>query len=415
MRICPVCDFRNPDTSTRCLRCNALLVHDEAEVRKSLRQADRDRESDLALVARGTLERLWRRNPLRRYWALPEGLPYRFPFGAGLLSLVPGLGQVYNHQPGKAALFAAAWAAAVAVCAATFFEWYSNFLLLSLLLLHLFIWNDAVVTAVRINGQQWSVRNSIAMWFALLFFAGIFFTGIQYLLPVLVVMILLVWAAVVRSVKWLDRDHWSTRASAILVGGALVVALIGFFATSMRNSNVFSLVRVIKSSSAPVIEAGDLVLVNHVAFFVREPRLGEIIYFDPPRFAIECPGFQSNVYSVNIRDYFQRVCGLPGDRLAVRNGRLWRNGAELPDPLQPIGVWEMPPWEFNVPEGHYFAPVTHIPDDFLLQGLRGVGGLSLSGGCVLKGYDLSTAIPLAAIKGRAEAILNPPPRRRWVK
>ncbi|MCX7717434.1 MAG: signal peptidase I [Candidatus Sumerlaeaceae bacterium] len=415
MRVCPVCDFRNTDTSTRCLKCNALLVHDEAEVKKSLRQADRDRESDLALIARGTLERLWRRNPLRRYWALPENLPYRFPFGAGLLSIVPGLGQCYNHQLAKAALFAAAWAALLALCIATFFEPYSNFLLLTLLLLHLFIWNDAVVTAVRINGQQWSARNSIAMWFALLFFAGIFFTGIQYLLPVLILMILLLWATVARSVKWLDRNHWSTRASAILIGGAIVFALIGFLATSTRNSNLFSLVRVFKSSSAPVIKAGDLVLVNHAAFFLREPRLGEIIYFDPPRFSIECPGFQSNVYSVNIRDYFQRICGLPGDRLAVRNGRLWRNGAELPDSLQPIGVEQLPPWEFSVPEGHYFAPVTAIPDDLLVQGMHGVGGLSLTGGCILKGYDAATAVPLTAIKGRAEAILNPPPRRQRLK
>jgi signal peptidase I len=415
MRICPVCDFRNTQTSTRCIKCNALLVQDEAEIRKSIRQADRDRESDLALLTRGTLERLWRRNPLRRYWALPGGLPHRFPFSAGLLSIVPGLGQIYNHQPGKAALFAAAWVATLAVCIATFFQPYSNFLLLGLLLLHLAIWNDAIVTAVRINGQHWSLRNSLAMWFALLFFAGVFFTGFQYLLPALIVMILVLWAGIARSVKWLDRDHWSTRASTYLVGGALLLALIGFLATNMRNSNLFSLVRIIKSSSAPLIEAGDLVLVNNIAYAAREPRLGDIIYFDPPRFSIECPGFQTDVYSVNIQDYFQRVCGLPGDRLAVRGGRLWRNGSELPDPLQPVGVELMPPWEFSVPQDHYFAPVTHIPDDLLVKSTRGVGGLSIASGCVLKDYAQATAVPRRAIQGRAEAILNPPPRRQRLK
>lgn len=412
MRSCPVCDFRNINTAQRCLKCNALLVDDEALVKASMKQADQARESDLALVTRGSLERLRRWNPVRKLWGLPEvDLSHRFPFTAGICSIVPGGGQLYNHQTGKAILLAGLWWLLALVCVWTFFEPYSNAILIALLIFYLFIWNDAISTAIRINGQHWGWRNTLAMLFGLMFFAGFIFTGIQYAFPALVVMLLLAWAAAMKSNRWLDTTHWSARSAGVMAVGGILLAVVIFMASGLGASNVYQVVRITKSSSWPEVHSGDIIAVNNFSYVFGDPKLGELAYFDPPRFALESPQTK-NIYGINIRNYMQRVCGMPGDKLEVRGKKLYRNGHLAPPEHQPIGVEEMPEWKFAVPDDHYFIPVTHIPDDTIVGAVRGVGGLRLLGGFVLHKYDEAVMVPREAILGRVSAILNPPERRR---
>ena len=80
-------------------------------------------------------------------------------------------------------------------------------------------------------------------------------------------------------------------------------------------------------SMLPTLLVGDFILVNKFTYGIRlpilnvklidvnTPRRGEIMVFRYP----ENPSL----------DYIKRVVGLPGDRVAYRNKRLWINGQEV--------------------------------------------------------------------------------------
>jgi signal peptidase I len=65
-------------------------------------------------------------------------------------------------------------------------------------------------------------------------------------------------------------------------------------------------------SMVPTLLVGDRVLVNKFIYRFREPHRGDIIVFR----SVENPK----------EDLIKRVVGLPGDRIAVRDGRLFVNG-----------------------------------------------------------------------------------------
>jgi len=80
-------------------------------------------------------------------------------------------------------------------------------------------------------------------------------------------------------------------------------------------------------SMLPTLQVGDFILVNKFTYGIRLPiinvklvdvnqvRRGEIMVFRYP----ENPSL----------DYIKRVVGLPGDRIAYRDKRLWINGKEI--------------------------------------------------------------------------------------
>lgn len=360
---CPVCGFQNVNSTARCLKCNALLRGDEAELRAAFIRADERRDEPRLLMVRGALQKLWSRNPLRRFWRLPEDARYRFPFTAGLLSLLPGLGQIYNRQSGKALLLAGAWWGGAVLNLAALRHPFSNVLLLLLLLGWLLIWNDAIASAARMNGQFWSLRNSVALWFAAMFATGVLISASQFL----------------------GRNH-------------------------------ISLVRVLDRAQKPDLHFGDLVLTNHMAYWFSGPQIGEVVYFDPERFAAEQTGALLNSsVSINVTDYFQRITALPGDRVEKREGRILRNGVVLPENLQPFGAELIPDGQtFQVPPGHYWLPVTRFPSD-VLGALVNAPRLNLfQSGWIFPGWHESTMVPAGNIRGKAVAVINPPERRRWL-
>jgi len=63
-----------------------------------------------------------------------RGVHYRNPWAAAFLSLIPGLGQLYNHQPKKALTIFLFAAACLALAAATLYHPFSNYILMGCLL-----------------------------------------------------------------------------------------------------------------------------------------------------------------------------------------------------------------------------------------------------------------------------------------
>jgi len=73
-------------------------------------------------------------------------------------------------------------------------------------------------------------------------------------------------------------------------------------------------------SMVPTLQVRDVLLVDELAYRVGSPAQGDIAIFRPPLETSE--------------DYIKRVIGLPGDRIAITNGTVFRNGAALREPYE---------------------------------------------------------------------------------
>ncbi|MEZ4585310.1 MAG: signal peptidase I [Gemmatimonadales bacterium] len=153
-----------------------------------------------------------------------------------------------------------------------------------------------------------------------------------------------------------------TRASRLarwLLGWArsIVIALAAWFVLSTFLVQAF---RITSGSMEGTVLVGDFLFVNKLLYgaevplarrhlpAVREPRHDEVVVVQSP-----------------IEDLvlLKRVVGLPGDTLAMQDGRLWRNGAPIPEPyitlhrippnVDPETVARMLRWQ----AGHLVAPV----------------------------------------------------------
>ncbi len=100
--------------------------------------------------------------------------------------------------------------------------------------------------------------------------------------------------------------------------------------------------RVIPSGSMlPTIEEGDRVLVNKVVYHTREPERGEIIVFEAPI-----------IMEDSQDDFIKRVVGLPGDKVEVKEGKVFVNET----PIEEDYIAEKP--------NYVYGPV-EVPDDAL--------------------------------------------------
>jgi signal peptidase I len=80
-------------------------------------------------------------------------------------------------------------------------------------------------------------------------------------------------------------------------------------------------------------------------FFFHSPRHGDVIVFRAP--------------ADEGRDYIKRVIGVPGDRIEIRDGSVWRNGERLREPYVGGAVTEAEGLEA------YCSRVCRVPSDSL--------------------------------------------------
>jgi signal peptidase I len=131
-------------------------------------------------------------------------------------------------------------------------------------------------------------------------------------------------------------------------GGALeylVILLVSF-------ALVFGFVRpfvmeafwIPSGSMIPTLEIGDRVLVNKFIYRFTEPERGDIIVFQ-------------SVDSSN-EDLIKRVVGLPGDKIAVRGGKLFVNGEPQKEPYT----------NKKLPDRSFFAKTTVPKDHVFVMG-----------------------------------------------
>lgn len=126
--------------------------------------------------------------------------------------------------------------------------------------------------------------------------------------------------------------------------------------------------RIPSESMVPTLIIGQRVLVSRISNTFASPKVGQVLVFHPPAGADQIPSVcgvapapgQACDEPINKRanvNFIKRVVGVPGDHIAIRNGRVVRNGQLQNEPfIRPCGGIEGCdfPKEITIPPGHYF-------------------------------------------------------------
>ncbi len=134
------------------------------------------------------------------------------------------------------------------------------------------------------------------------------------------------------------------------------------------------------ASMEPTLLVGDRVLVNKVVYDLREPRRGEVVVFSESgaaplaatdeglvRRALRGLASGLGLGPSGEKDFIKRIIGLPGDRVAMRDGVVMINGEPLPEAPTTEGGYlsERDLTDFGpvrVPQGHYFMMGDNRPN-----------------------------------------------------
>lgn len=101
------------------------------------------------------------------------------------------------------------------------------------------------------------------------------------------------------------------------------------------------------ASMEPNFPNGEYLLTDKVTYRFGEPKRGDVIVFKAP--------------TGDGEEYIKRIIGLPGEKIAVRNGQVILNGKELDEKYIPEisptygGAFLQENETFTIPEGHYFV------------------------------------------------------------
>jgi signal peptidase I len=102
-------------------------------------------------------------------------------------------------------------------------------------------------------------------------------------------------------------------------------------------------------SMEPTLQENDRILVNKFVYYFKPPKAGDIVVFDAPPAALD---------GGKKKDFIKRVVGVAGDRIAVKDHKLYRNGVKVDEPFikeAPLYDWPDNVYqggEVVVPEGH---------------------------------------------------------------
>ena len=97
-------------------------------------------------------------------------------------------------------------------------------------------------------------------------------------------------------------------------------------------------------SMEPTLQVGDRILVDKISQQWQEPKRGDILIFYPPK---------SPAIDDTSKAYIKRLIGIEGDRIAVQDGKVYRNGEALNETY----IAEVPNYrmrEVTIPQGYYW-------------------------------------------------------------
>ncbi|MCD6490209.1 MAG: signal peptidase I [Thermodesulfobacterium sp.] len=142
---------------------------------------------------------------------------------------------------------------------------------------------------------------------------------------------------------------------------SILIALV--FALFIR-AFIVQAYKIPSGSMIPTLLIGDYLLVNKLAYGIRNPIKNDFIYFR------KLPERQEIVvftYPINKKlDFIKRVIGLPGDTVEIVNKKVYVNGKLLKEPYVQFSDPEIYPKEVS-PRDNY-GPVKVPPDCIFVLG-----------------------------------------------
>ena len=133
------------------------------------------------------------------------------------------------------------------------------------------------------------------------------------------------------------------------------------------------------ASMEPTLKIGQRILVDRIGNRFSSPKIGDIYVFHPPASETCADPSEGQTgsgqpdpeacdvvqHGESSQTYIKRVVGLPGDRLSIRQGHVYRNGVRESDayitPCDGAGECRFPK-PFTVPAGDYYMMGDNRPD-----------------------------------------------------
>jgi signal peptidase I len=134
--------------------------------------------------------------------------------------------------------------------------------------------------------------------------------------------------------RFLDVRSWARDLGLSVLVSAFIIVFL------------YQPVRVEGTSMLPNLEDHDRLFINKLAFRVGEVQHGDVVVFQYPR--------------DHTKSYIKRVIGLPGDRVAIQEGRVILNGKELEESYVPARFSDdrsLP--EMTIPDNQFFVMGDH--------------------------------------------------------
>lgn len=184
-------------------------------------------------------------------------------------------------------------------------------------------------------------------------------------------------AAAIAAVPFVyDREKIITwRASLLEFADSILIALLLVFC--ILRPFVIQAFFIPSGSMENTLLINDRILVNKFIYFFEDPGHGNIVVFRAPPQADR-----------ERKDFIKRLMGVPGDRIAVHEGKVFRNGQALDEPY----IKEPPMYNWPVIGRDVFAPGVLLDrtnggrewEGIMEDGFPGrVGEVLVPPGCVL--------------------------------
>ena len=383
MRKCPSCGFANMDSRETCMMCNA-----------SFNEAAQSPQKQWDLHPKAAIQIPFHHGFIKIGYMVqrlvkkifPEKVntdgPNKFYLLAGLLGMIPGVGQIYNRQIPKAIVIAGATAALIWLAAHfVMVPIWGNCLIGAAFLMVMISCADSMLTAARMNGQHFTLRNRLAMLMYPLFMVGLFscFCSIMSVL------------------------HWP----------------------------LFTPYYINRDYMKPAIRQGDRICMDGLTYWWSDPKPGDVVHYAPTQFSIEIPGdgelggqgkFASDRQLIAPLSGWERVMAVGGEKLECREGIYSVNGRKLSKEYYPLVTGNFyDSFTIECPLGKYVVLSSSLAEDGLDKFLEGGKGLAWktldpkkqSGGknVLLVGWEQSCVVERKAIWGRAWFRYHPTIRR----
>lgn len=156
----------------------------------------------------------------------------------------------------------------------------------------------------------------------------------------------------------------------VYVAGVIILAIV-------LNKFIIQKVEVDGPSMNTTLKTGQQLLVEKVTYYFSDPKQGDIVVFDSP---IEEDSL-----------YIKRVIGVPGDKVQVKDGRIYLNGEEYEDPqwTEPILKAGVAEDEVTVGENEYFVVGDNRNDSSDSRDFGVISKDSIMGEAVLRIWPLN--------------------------